>query len=602
MNIFSSNAQNIERVEPAFWWTGMHQTTFQLMIYGSNISEMTVRSCTKKVKVDKIVKGESPNYLFAYLDLKKAKAGTFQLELKDNDGNLSYLEYTLLDRNPDMITKKGFGNSDVIYLLMPDRFANGNPENDNHAETTENVNRADKGGRHGGDIQGIIDHLDYIQDLGATAIWSTPLLEDNMPVGSYHSYAISDYYKIDPRYGSNEDYKRLAQELHSRNMKLIMDVVPNHCGSEHWWMKDLPFEDWVHQFPKFQRSNYRMTTQLDPYSSRIDNELCEKGWFDISMPDLNQSNPILNDYLAQNAIWWIEYAGLDGLRVDTYSYTDKEGIAKWTKKIRREYPKLNIVGEIWMENQAQIAYWQAGSQVSGNYDSGLPAVMDFTLYNAIQNVFNKDNANWHEGMIQVYHNFVNDFVYPDPFNILVFGENHDTPRLHHVFNGDLRKYKMAMSLILTTRGIPQIFYGSEIAMSGDKNNGDGDLRKDFPGGWPDDKQNAFVESGRTEEQELYHAFTKKMLNWRQNQEVIHSGKLQQFVPSDNIYVYFRYNDESTVMVVINNNQKDIQLDLYKYKERIDGYTTAIDVISESQYKLDQHLNVSSKSALVLELK
>ncbi|WP_348688732.1 alpha-amylase family glycosyl hydrolase, partial [Zunongwangia profunda] len=499
--------------------------------------------------------------------------------------------------------REGFDASDAIYLIMPDRFANGNPDNDSSTEMQEKADRSKQGGRHGGDIQGVIDHLDYLKNLGITALWSTPLLADDDAGYSYHTYAQSDVYKIDPRYGSNEDYKRLANELHQKDMKLIMDYVTNHWGSEHWMIKDLPTYDWVHQFPGYENSNYRMTTQYDPHKSARDFKYCVDGWFTGTMPDLNQSNPLVLNYLIQNAIWWIEYSGLDGFRVDTYSYNDKEGIAKWTKAIMDEYPYFNIVGEVWMHDQAQISYWQKDSPIGAiqDYNSNLPSVMDFTLHDAMTSMFHEQDASWDRGMIKAYENFVNDFLYADTDNLMVFMGNHDTGRFNEIYDGDFKKYKMAMTMIATVRGTPQIYYGDEIGMRGDKGKGDGAIRQDFPGGWEGDEQSAFNAEDRTENQMKYFDLTSKLLNFRKENEVLQFGKMLQFLPENNVYVYFRYNDKNRVMVIINNNAEEQTLDLKKYAEGIQGSTSGKEIISGKDIQLNETLSIPAQDAMLIQL-
>lgn len=505
---FISQGQ-IDRVEPPFWWSGMKHSELQLMIYGKDISQYDI-SVQEGVIVKNIQKPENPNYIFLTVQTSGLAPGNYNIDFKRNGKTSFSKKYELKQRSENSALRQGFSAKDAIYLIMPDRFANGNPGNDSHPDVTEKANRELSGGRHGGDIQGIIDNLDYLDDLGVTAIWSTPMLEDNDKTYSYHTYAQSDVYKIDPRYGTNDDYKRLAAEMHSRDMKLIMDYVTNHWGAEHWMIKDLPTYDWINQFPGYKNSNYRMTTQYDPHVAHIDHKYCVDGWFVRSMPDLNQRNPLVLNYLIQNAIWWIEYADLDGFRVDTYSYNDKEGIAKWTRSIMNEYPNFNIVGEVWMHDQAQISYWQKDSPIGAiqSYNSYLPSVMDFTLHDAIMVMFNEEEATWDRGMIKAYENFVNDFLYPDIDNLLVFAGNHDTGRINEVYDNDLNKYKLALTLVLTTRGIPQLYYGDEIGMRGEKSKGDGDIRRDFPGGWEGDPNNAFTQTGRNEMQAGYHDFTK----------------------------------------------------------------------------------------------
>ena len=603
ISIFNVHAQ-IERVEPPFWWAGMENSEVQVLFYGKDIATYEV-STEEELFFKNVLRTENPNYVFVTMATENLKPGSYAINFQKKGKTVFSKSYELKERRVNSALRKGFDASDAMYLIMPDRFANGNPENDSSAKMVEKADRTNPGGRHGGDLQGVINNLDYLEDLGITTLWSTPLLEDNDKTYSYHTYAQSDVYNIDPRYGSNEDYKKLAAEMHSRDMKLVMDYVTNHWGATHWMIKDLPTYDWIHQFPGYANSNYRMTTQYDPNRSQIDWKYCVDGWFVSSMPDLNQSNPLVLNYLTQNAIWWIEYADLDGFRVDTYSYTDKEGIAKWTKAIMNEYPHFNIVGEVWMHDQAQISYWQKDSPIGAiqSYNSNLPSVMDFTLHDALMSVFDEENSSWDKGMIKVYENFVNDFLYADINNMLVFAGNHDTNRINEIYKSDLNKYKLAMTLVLTTRGIPQLYYGDELGMTGNRDtDGDGDIRKDFPGGWKGDSQSAFTETGRTELQNSFHSYTKKLLNFRKNKEVLHFGKLLQYLPENNVYVYFRYNDAESVMVVINNNPEAQELDLARFAEGLDGSISGKDVISEATINLSESLSIKGKSSLVIELK
>ena len=592
----------IDRMEPPFWYEGMNKSEVQVLFYGKNIAQNSV-SISNNVVITNVTKTENPNYLFVTIDTKNVKAQ--ELQFTFTNGKKSFKRnFEIKKRRPNSALRKSFDASDVMYLLMPDRFANGNPNNDSSPELQEKADRSLPGGRHGGDIQGIINNLDYIKELGATAIWSTPMCEDNDKGYSYHTYGQSDVYRIDPRYGTNEEYKKLADEMHKRDMKLIKDYVTNHWGAEHWMFKDMPTYDWFHQFPGYKQSNYRMTTQYDTNASKIDAKLCMDGWFVPSMPDLNQSNPLVLNYLVQNAIWWIEYADLDGFRVDTYSYNDKEGIAKWTKAITDEYPYFNIVGEVWMHDQAQISYWQKDSPIAKiqSYNSYLPSVMDFTLHDVFGNVFNEDRADWSNGMIKFYENFVNDFLYADPNNLLIFLENHDTGRFNQIYKNDFAKYQLGMTIMATMRGIPQLYYGSEIGMAGDKGKGDADIRQDFPGGWKGDTNNAFSTSGRTAEQAKYFDFSKKVLNWRKNKEVIHTGKLTHYIPENNVYVYFRHNDKETVMVLINNAPDTQKLNLTRFQENIKSFTLGNDILSGKTIDLKTELAIDGKSAMILELK
>ncbi len=602
--IFTSiSFAQIDKIEPPFWYSDMNLSEVQIMFYGKNIAQNSI-SVSNGIIIKQVQKTENPNYVFVTIDTKNIAAQDFVFTFKNKNKSFTK-NYSLKARRENSRLRKSYDSSDMIYLIMSDRFANGNPNNDSTQETIEKADRNNKDGRHGGDIQGIINHLDYIKELGATAVWPTPLCEDNDEHGSYHTYGQSDVYKIDSRFGTNEDYVRLSSELHKRGMKNIMDYVTNHWGYKHWMMNDLPTYDWIHQFPGYAQTNYRMATQMDTNTSIIDKDRCVDGWFVKSMPDLNQSNPLVLNYLTQNAIWWIEYADLDGFRVDTYSYNDKKAIAKWTKSITDEYPNFNIAGEVWYYSQAQIAYWQKDSKIAAiqSYNSNLPSVMDFTLLETINaGVFNEDKQDWRNGMVKIYENFNSDFLYPNSNNMLVFAENHDTNRLNEVYKSDFNKYKLAMTLIATIRGIPQIYYGSEIGMAGSKSVGDGDIRRDFPGGWNGDTNNAFSKSGRNATQEQYFDFTSKLYNWRKNKSVIHSGKMKHYVPENNVYVYFRYNDSETVMVVINNNTEKQTLKLDRFKENINNHILASEALSNKQIILNEDLVIEGKSAMILELK
>jgi glycosidase len=596
------NAQ-IDRVEPPFWYAGMHNPELQIMFYGKNIAQYEV-TASNSIAITELKKTENPNYLFVTINTKNVAATDILFTFKKDSKSAFTQTYSLKKRREKSAERQSFDASDMMYLIMPDRFANGNPKNDSNKSTVEKYNRDLPGGRHGGDIQGIIKNLDYISSLGATAIWSTPLCEDNDKTFSYHTYAQSDVYKIDPRYGTNDDYVRLAAEMHKRDMKLVMDYVTNHWGIEHWMMKDLPTHDWIHQFENYTQTNHKRATISDINASKIDTEICLDGWFVPTMPDLNQKNPLVLNYLKQNAIWWIEYADLDGFRVDTYNYSDPAGIASWTKAITNEYPNFNIVGEIWMHDQAQMAYWQKDSKIGAiqNYNSNLPSVMDFTLHDAIGTVFNEDDGTWDSGMVKVYDNFANDFLYPNINNILVFAENHDTKRINEVYHNDFRKYQMTMALIATVRGIPQLYYGSEIGMSGDKDKGDADIRQDFPGGWLDDQNNAFTKEGRTPGQNEYFDFTSKLFQWRKTNEAVHFGKMTHYIPENNVYVYFRYTDKKTVMVVMNNSNKNQTINNARFKENIKEFTTAKNILTDFTFKISTEITLEPKSVVILELK
>ena len=593
----------IEKVEPPFWYAGMNLSKIQIMFYGKNIAENQV-TVSDKIKIIDIKKTENPNYIFVTIETKNVAPKDLVFSFSNNKKVQYTHNYPLKPRRKDSKNRKSFDSSDLIYLIMPDRFANGNPSNDSTNDTTEKADRASSAGRHGGDIAGIIQNLDYINSLGATAIWSTPLCEDNDEKYSYHGYGQSDVYKIDPRYGSNDDYLKLSTELHKLGMKNIMDYVTNHWGWQHWMIKDLPTKTWINQWSEYTQSNFKMATQSDSNASEIDFKKCVDGWFVNSMPDLNQSNPLVLNYLTQNAIWWIEFANLDGLRVDTYTFNDKKAMAIWAKSVTNEYPNLNIVGEVWLYTQAQNAYWQKDSKIGAiqNYNSNLPSIMDFGLNEILINVFNEDVQDRKNGIIKVYDHFSSDFLFPNINNLLVFAENHDTNRLNDNYKNDFRKYKMALSIIATVRGIPQIYYGSEVGLNGNREkNGDGDIRKDFPGGWQSDINNAFKNLGRTDEQNNFHDFTSKLFNWRKTNDAIHFGKTKHYIPENSVYVYFRYNEKKTVMVVINNNLENQKIKTNRFQENILNFTSGKDVLSDKNINLNGEIEIEGKSVLILEL-
>ncbi len=591
----------LNHVDPPLWWTGMNNPEIMLTLQGNGIADLNPVISYPGLTVKTVTRTTNRNYLFITLDLgENIRAGMVKIDFyKDKKLVLSH-NFEIKNRQAGSAMRESFGPRDVIYLLMPDRFSNGDPSNDSKENLKEKVNRSNPDGRHGGDIQGIINQLDYLRDLGITAIWTTPLLEDDMATYSYHTYATTDYFRIDGRYGNNADYVRLADECHARGLKLIMDMVPNHCASEHWWMKDLPMSDWVHQFPEFTRTNYTIATWNDPHASVYDTKLNEEGWFDITMPDLNQDNPFVLTYFKQFAIFWVEYAGLDGIRVDTYPYNDKVKIAEWTKAIREEYPNLNIMGECWQHQPSEIAYWQSGVKNYDDYDSWLPTVMDFPLTDALNAAFNENIQNWDQGASRFYNVYVMDYLYANPDNLLVFLDNHDTERFTERIGYDMQKFKLAAAHLLTTRGIPQIYYGTEILMGGQKSKGDGDIRRDFPGGWPGDARNAFTKEGRTSQENEAFNYIRTLLNYRKVNPVLHSGKMIQFIPRDNVYAYFRMNEEKTVMVILNNSGDQRTLDMARFEECLKGARTGKDVVTNKTVQLDG-LKVEGKSALVLEV-
>ncbi|MBO6213142.1 glycoside hydrolase family 13 protein [Algoriella sp.] len=598
----------IQKVEPMFWWKGMKNPELQILVYGKNISDYTIE-LSDEVKIKDIQKTENPNYAFVTINTNDVKKSSFKINLKKKNKIVDSYSYELKDRQPNSSNRNSFTSKDIVYLIMPDRFANGDESNDSKKELTDKANRQIPDSRHGGDLRGIINNIDYIQNLGATSVWLTPVNEDNEKQHSYHGYAQTDLYKIDGRYGTNEDYRELSRELNKRGMHLIQDYVTNHWGISHWMIQDLPTQDWINQFPDgekgFKRSNYRTTSQFDRNAADIDKKIALNGWFDSSMPDLNQANPLVLNYLTQNAIWWIEYAELGGMRVDTYPYNNKEGMAKWVKAITDEYPKFNVVGEAWMHSPAHVSYWQKDSKVAEieNYNSNLPSVMDFSLFSEMPKAFVEEES-WDKGMIKLYNSFTNDFLYPNVNNMFVFLENHDTERWNEIFKSNPSYYKLGLTLISTVRGIPQVYYGSEIGMRGDKNNGgDAEIRKDFPGGWKSDQQNAFTNEGRTAEQKMYHDFTAKVFNWRKNKEVIHSGKTKHYMPEKNVYVYFRYNENESVMVILNVNEEKQTFKLDRFAESLQGINAGKEIISDKVLPINSkgEISIDGKSTMIIEL-
>jgi neopullulanase len=593
---------SLQRVEPPCWWTGFKETRLQLLVYGKNISGTRIGIDYPGVVIKKVNKVENPDYLFVDLEISpRTKPGKFNIRFLLKDKPVANYSYELLQRKANSSSRKGFNSSDVIYLIMPDRFANGDTTNDDIPGMREIAGRSNPDGRHGGDIKGIMDHIEYLEQMGVTAVWINPLLENDMAKYSYHGYSTTDYYKIDPRFGSNADYAALSGALHKKGIKLIMDMIFNHCGSEHWWMKDLPSSDWINTFPEFTRTSYRAATMNDPYVSAFDSVRFLKGWFDKTMPDLNQHNPFLAKYLIQNSIWWVEFASLDGIRQDTYPYPYKDFMAEWDKAVLREYPDFNIVGECWLTNPASIAYWQKNALNRDGYNSYLPSVFDFAMYDALRMGFMEKDG-WNTGISRLYEILSQDFVYPDPSGIVVFADNHDVNRYLDSQNDDPRKSKMAMTFILTTRGIPEVYYGTELLLTTGSDKGDGSKRKDFPGGWRNDKVNGFNGNGLSPEQEDMKAFMKTLMNWRKNKQVIYTGKLKHFIPSDGVYVYFRYNDNETVMVAMNNNDKEPKtLDGSRYSEFLNNFRSGKEIISNHLYTDLSNITIPPKSAIVIEL-
>ncbi|WP_372950504.1 glycoside hydrolase family 13 protein [Mariniphaga sp.] len=600
LNVFSSTI-DLKRVEPMFWWAGMKSPDLQLMVYGNNISETKVSLEYPGVTLYSVSKVQNPNYLFINLKLdKNVKPGNFDIQFNKDGKTVESYSYELKAREKNSAEREGFNTSDVIYLITPDRFVNGNPNNDQVDGMKEKPNRNDRDGRHGGDIRGIINSLDYLQDLGFTAVWLNPVLENNMTQVSYHGYSTTDFYRVDPRYGSNEEYLELNQELDKRGMKLIMDMIFNHCGSEHWWMNDLPMDDWINNHPEYTITSHRRTVNQDPHASEADRSAMANGWFVPTMPDLNQKNPFMATYLIQNSIWWIEFAGLEGIRQDTWPYPDKDMMAVWTEKVLEEYPHFNIVGEEWSLNPAIVSYWQKGKNNIDGYHCSLPSLMDFPLQVAVSRGL-RENEDWGSGFVTMYEMLANDFLYADPWNLVIFPDNHDMSRMYMQLGEDEDLLKMALAYFLTMRGIPQFYYGTEVLMThpGDHH---GDIRAEFPGGWADHKVNALTGKGLTVAQKNMQQYLSTIQNWRKNKEVIHHGKLMHFVPEEGIYTYFRYNEDEAVMVILNKNTEEKVLSTGRFSEMLEGYSSGREIITGTSVANLSEIKVPAKAAMIIELK
>ena len=583
--------------EPAFWWSGMKNPELQLMVYGENIASFRPSVSYPGVKLKSSVALESPNYLLVYLDVENAQPGSFDITFTKDKKQIK-MPYELKARKKDACKIKGFDSSDVLYLIMPDRFANGDPSNDNLVmKTAYKTDRNDPSARHGGDLAGIEKHLDYIEDLGVTAIWLNPVLENDMQGGSYHGYATTNYYRVDPRFGTNEDYVRLIDKTHAKGMRVVMDMIFNHCGSDHIWMKDVPSKDWFNNLDKYVETSHVKEVYFDPYASEYDTKRMVDGWFVPSMPDLNQRNPHVATYLIQNSIWWIEYSGVDGIRQDTYPYADYKMMVDWCNAIYREYPDYNIVGEAWMNQTMGTAFWQKDSKLNERGNTMLKSVMDFRLMGLSHSAFFGDAG----GMQALYEHLAYDYAYADIYNVLRFLDNHDTDRFLPAMPEKLDAFKQGIAFMLTIPGIPQFYYGTELLMNGTKQKGDGYIRLDVPGGWPGDAVNQFEASGRTDIQNEAWNYMQKLLKWRKGNEVIAKGKMKHFVPQNGVYVYARNLNGKLVVVIMNGNAKESVLPLDRYDEILKGYTSGKDVITGKVVSLQKELTLGAKDVLVLEL-
>lgn len=592
---------SLERIEPSNWWVGMKNPELQLMVHGNNISQRSVSFSYAGVELVKVSKVENANFLF--LDLKissSAKPGKFEIVFKSPKEKDLHFVYELRERAKAVGRNQGVTSRDLIYLVMPDRFSNGDPKNDIVSSMKDQtLNRDSMYYRHGGDLQGIIDHLDYLRDLGITTIWNTPEIENDQRHASYHGYAVTDHYKIDPRYGTNELYKTFVEKCHEKNIKVIKDIVHNHIGSEHWLMKDMPSKDWVHQWDSYTQTTYKDQPSMDPYVAQVDKKIAVDGWFVRSMPDLNQSNSYVQNYLTQNHIWWIEYAGIDGLRLDTYLYNDPEYMAKWAKQVKDEFPSLGIFGETLVNSVVSQAYFTEANPLRKEFNTELPGITDVQVKDAIYEAVN-GKFGWMDGVTRLYSVLSCDIVYKDPAKNVIFMDNHDMSRFYSCVNEDFGKYKSALALLLTTRGIPQLYYGTEILMK-NFSNPDGKVREDFKGGWQGDAQNKFTAEGRSEIENTSYNYLKKLANYRKLTPALQTGKLMQYVPENGVYVYFRYDADKTVMIVFNSDEKEKDVTTQRFNERTAGFKKGINIINDELVADLGTLKVPAKTVFIYEL-
>ncbi|EHQ30624.1 glycoside hydrolase family 13 protein [Mucilaginibacter paludis] len=592
----------LERVEPAFWWVGMKNPKLQLIVHGNQIASRSVKLNYPGVRLAQVHQVENSNYLFLDIEISAtAKPGLFTIAFaKAGTKNIEY-QYELKERNRSPNRAQGVTSKDLIYLIMPDRFSNGDPSNDSKPGMLETaVNRDSIYYRHGGDIQGVMNHLDYLKDLGVTTIWLTPEIENDEPQASYHGYAVTDHYKTDPRYGNNQLYKQYVEKCHAIGLKVIKDLVHNHVGTEHWFIKDMPMKSWVHQWPTYTQSNFRDAAVMDPHASPVDRKTMLDGWFDHRMADMNESNPYVQNYLTQNHIWWIEYAGVDGFRLDTYPYNDAAYMADWARKIKAEFPHFSIFGETLVWSVPNQAYFTQGNTVNRGFDTHLPGITDGQIKDGIFEALNGKDG-WTDGVNRLYSILAQDFLYQDATRNVVFLDNHDMSRFYSMVNEDFSKFKAGMALLLTMRGIPQLYYGDEILMK-NFSNPDGLVRLDFPGGWAGDKSNKFTQDGRTGKENEAFNYVRALANFRKQSSALQTGKLMQYIPAKGIYVYFRYDAQQTVMVAYNSNAKDETLNTERFAERTKGFTAGINVTTSQQLASIQNISIPAKTTLVIELK
>lgn len=604
IGLFASQApaaERIERVEPSSWWVGMKDPRLQLLVHGTKVAELEPAIDYAGVAITGVERVANPNYLFVNLTVAPdTLPGTVRIDFRSKGRTIATRNFPLGAREPGSAERKGFGPEDVIYLVMPDRFANGDASNDTMKGLRDGLARSEPFGRHGGDLQGIINHLDYVAGMGFTQLWLNPVLENAQSSITYHGYAITDFYKVDPRLGTNEGYRLLSAEARKRGIGLIKDVVLNHCGSEHWWMKDQPTPDWFNMGGKFVPTHHVREALQDPHAAETDRVDFTDGWFVETMPDMNQRNPYLATYLIQNTLWWIEYAGLSGLRIDTYPYSDRGFLTEWSRRVMEEYPGINVVGEEWSGSPVTVSYWQRGRNPADGYVSYLPSLFDFPLHEAVLQGL-QEKEDWGTGMRRIYRVLAADALYPDPYNLVVFADNHDVNRMFTVLGERADLQRMAIALVLTTRGIPQVFYGTEILMASPGPKNDGVIRSGFPGGWAGDRRNAFTGEGLTDAQRSMQDYTRTLLQWRRTAPAIRDGKLTHFVPFEGIYVYFRHNHAQNVMVILNNNDEARTVETQRFRAVLGDATRGVDVVTKQSHDVTRRIDVPARSATILEL-
>ena len=609
----SAATVKIDRIEPTDWFVGMKNPQVQLMVYGKGIRDVaSVTTDYPGVLIDSVVRLDSPNYLLVYMNLRDAQPGEMTLSFDKKK-----VKYLLKKREMAGADRKGFTNADVLYMLMPDRFAQGQ----GHQAQVKGMrqyreDRSQPSLRHGGDLNGIREHLDYFCDLGVTALWLTPVLENDSPddengYSTYHGYATTNYYRVDPRFGTNEDYRQLVDEAHMKGLKVVMDMIFNHSGFEHPWTQDMPAKDWLNlpewltesggtsksEGTSFLQTSYKLTPVVDPYASEIDLQETTEGWFVPTMPDLNQHNPHLMRYLIQNSKWWIETVGIDGIRMDTYPYAYADAMAEWMKELDEEYPNFNTVGETWVTEPAYTAAWQKGSKLS-EHDSYLKTVMDFSFFDKLSQAKNEETDAWWNGMNRLYNSFVYDYLYPNPSSVMAFIENHDTDR----FLGEGRDtlmLKQALALLLTVNRTPQLYYGTEVLMNGTKAVTDGNVRKDFPGGFSGDTHNCFTREGRSQAEQSMFQWLSRLLHWRQNNPLIINGKQIQFIPYEGVYVIARQYEGRTALTILNGTSKPATLQVKRYQEVIGQASRVKDVLTGRYFDLSNNLQLKPRQSLIL---